>query len=77
MIQDSKLGAHRGSAARLSIKGNQLTSARVKIISRFHWIAGGGDPVAWHTALTLPPCISVTMFGDTTTLGTTGRYNQM
>lgn len=77
MIQDSKLGAHRGSAAKLSIKGNQLTSQWVKIISRFHWIFGGGDPVARQTALTLLPCISVTMFGDTTTFGTTGRYNQM
>lgn len=39
-------------------------------------MSGGGDPVAWHTALMLLPCISVTMLGDTTTLGTTARYKE-
>lgn len=58
----------------MSVRGDRLTLNWVESMSRFHWMSGGGDPVAWHTASTLLPCISVTVLGDTVTLGTTRRY---
>lgn len=55
---------------------DRLTSWWVESISRFHRISGGGEPEALHTALTSPPCISVTVFGVTSTLGTTARHEE-
>lgn len=59
-----------------SCVADRLTSWWVESISRFHRISGGGEPEALHTAFTPPPCISVTVFGVTSTLGTTARDEQ-
>lgn len=53
-----------------------LTLWWVESISRFHRISGVGEPVAVHTALTSPPCILVTTFGVTSTIGNTVKEQQ-
>lgn len=53
-----------------------LTLWWVESISRFHRISGVGEPVAVHTALTSPPCILVTTFGVTSTIGNTAKEQQ-